>query len=266
MPLKRPSIVATLGPSSYDAGVLEKMIENGMDVARLNLSWGPVNEHAYFTETVRGIAKRLATRIPIVFDLSGPRVQEKGGHHFDTLTNSVITVKDREDIVRGTALQIEYFALSYVGKAADVEELRSLIREAGGSAKIIAKIERKIALEHAKEIIAAADVIMVARGDLGNEVPLAEIPFDEMALIQEARDCGKPIIVATDMMPSMLEHPQPARSDVTDVAFAAMQGADAVMLSNETTNGKYPVETVSVMRAVLEETAKRGFVYDIRAL
>lgn len=255
----RPQIVATLGPSSQSSEMLEKMIDAGMNVARLNLSWGPTDEHVYFVQTLRTLAQKHNAHIPIIFDLSGPRVQEVGDHHFGNTEGSVITPKDRQDVELGIVQGVEYFALSYVGAKSDVEELRSLIARKGGEQKIIAKIERKVALEHAQEILEAADALMVARGDLGHEVPLAEIPFDEISLVEQANAAGKPVIVATDMMPSMIEHQKPTRSDVTDVAFAALVGADAVMLSNETTKGAYPVETIAMMAAILDEVVVRGF-------
>lgn len=257
--LNRPQIVATLGPSSYEADVLEKMIEAGMNVVRLNLSWGPPEEHAYYTKTIREIATRRAISVPIIYDLSGPRIQETDGHHFASTSGSPLTGKDREDVVLGIAHGADYFALSYVGSGGDVRELRDFIEEKGGKQRIIAKIERRVALENAKDILEEADAIMVARGDLGHEVPLAEIPFDEIALVEAANTAGKAVIVATDMMPSMIEHKEPTRSDVTDVAFAALIGADAVMLSNETTKGKFPVETVRMMAQILDEVVKRGF-------
>lgn len=257
--LNRPQIVATLGPSSHEADVLEKMIDAGMNVVRLNLSWGPAEEHAYFTKTIREIAARRAVAVPIIYDLSGPRIQGEDGHYFAETSHSPLTEKDREDVSLGIAHGVEYFALSYVGSGADVRELRELIQEKGGTQRIIAKIERRTALEHAREILEAADALMVARGDLGHEVPLQEIPFDEITLVEAANAAGKPVIIATDLMSSMMEQPEPARSEVTDVAFAALIGADAVMLSNETTKGAYPIETVAMMAKILDEVVRRGF-------
>lgn len=264
--MTRPSIIATLGPASHEEAVLESMIDAGMNYARLNLSWGDSAEHSYFTSAIRRIASRKGIHIPIIYDLSGPREQGAHDHHFKEGQSSPITQKDRKDILLGIENRAEYFALSYVGSGRDVEELRRLLDEGGSTAKIIAKIERKIALAHIDDILASTDAIMVARGDLGHEVPLAEIPFDEMELIRKAREASVPVIVATDMMPSMIEKQEPTRSDVTDVAFAAIQGADAVMLSNETTKGKYPVETITMMATILAEAARRGYAHDHRSL
>lgn len=264
--MSRAAIVATLGPSSNDEGVLERMIEAGMNVARLNLSWGPTEERAHFSGMIARINERRGIRIPVMYDLSGPRIQEDEGHRFNGSEGPVITDKDRADIPIGIQNGATHFALSYVGSRADVDQLRQLIAEGGGNQRIIAKIERRVAIEKADEIIAAANGIMIARGDLGLEIPLETMPFVQIELIEKARAAGKPIIVATDMMTSMIKAPAPSRSDVTDVAFAALIGADAVMLSNETTQGERPAETVAMMAKILDEVVKRGFGEEIRPL
>lgn len=262
----RTQIVATLGPSSEDPKIIREMIENHMDVARLNFSHGDYKEHKGFIENVRKIAKELGREIPIIADLSGPRETDGGGHHFSGEEGSVITDKDRKDLEFVLGLGVEYVAMSYIGGEEDVLELRGLIEEMGGNAKIIAKIERKVAVFDIQKIVEASDAIMVARGDLGNEVPLETIPFVERDIVNAANKGGKPVIVATEMMPSMIEDDRPTRSDVTDVAYAVLANADAVMLSDETAMGKHPVEVVKMMERVVLESEKHDTDTSIRRL
>ena len=240
--ISRTQIIATLGPSTRERATIEALVAHQMDVARINMSWGTHEEDVDLIRYVREAAERAHRTIPLMLDLSGPRVQEGDAHHFAGSSGSVITEKDKADIEFGVAQHVEYFALSYVGRAEDVEELRAILASAGSKARIIAKIERKDAVAHAADIIAAADAVMVARGDLGNEVPLERIPFAQYSLIQQANAAGKPVIVATEMLPSMIDHDVPTRSDVSDIVLAVMMGADAVMLSNESAIGKFPVE------------------------
>jgi pyruvate kinase len=124
----------------------------------------------------------------------------------------------------------------------------------GGTQKVIAKIERKVAVERIDEIIAAADAIMIARGDLGNEIPLEEIPFVQRAILQKANDAHKPVITATQMMISMTEHDTPSRAEVSDVTDAILEGSDAVMLSEESASGKYPVQAIQMMKRIVLDT------------
>jgi len=254
-------IIVTLGPSSADEEMIERMIMAQIDVVRLNLSWGTHEEHKIFIDTVRMIAKKHKTNVPIIIDLSGPRIEDNKGHHFNSAGMSVITDKDKKDLTFALQNKVEYIALSYVGGKDDIVELHALIEENGGKAKIIAKLERKIAIKNVEEILEVADAIMIARGDLGLELKLESIPFVEYNLIQIANRVKKPVIVATEMMPSMVEENKPTRSDVTDVAFAVISGADGVMLSDETAVGKYPVETVEMMKRILVEAEKHaGFI------
>ena len=166
----RAQIIATIGPASAEAGIIKKMIEGGMDVVRLNLSWGTHEEHALYIETIRTISKQLGRVTPIILDLSGPRVQEKSGHHIDNSATHTITPKDLDDLSFGLKLGVEYVAMSYVGNAEDIEELKKHITSLGGKAKVIAKIEREEALQNVDEILKVSDAVMIARGDLGNEI------------------------------------------------------------------------------------------------
>jgi pyruvate kinase len=146
--------------------------------------------------------------------------------------------------------------MSFVGGAPDVMKLREEMEKFGRIIPIISKIERKVALENLDEIISVTDAIMIARGDLGNEVPLEEIPFIEKDIITRCKIAKKPVIVATQMMFSMVNSPVPTRAEVTDIAYAIINGADAVMLSDESANGKYPLEAVKMMERGIIEAEK----------
>ncbi len=165
-----------------------------------------------------------------------------------------LTPKDIEDAAFAAALGVDYIALSFVRTAADIESLRLLLKEEASQPQIIAKIEKPEALENADAILAASDGIMVARGDLGVELPPEEVPVAQDELIELARDHGKPVIVATQMLESMITHSRPTRAEVTDVSHAVMMGTDAVMLSGETAVGAFPVEAVSIMDRVAKQT------------
>lgn len=247
-------IIATIGPASATQSMLESMIESGMNLARFNFSWGTHEEHAKQIELVRAAAAAKHARILLVQDLSGPRVQKDHEHTFDP-TSTALTQKDLDDLQFGIESNVDYVALSFVAHAQDVERLRRAIHERGGTQKIIAKIERKEALEHIDDIINAADAVMIARGDLGEVVPLEQIPFIQQDIVTRARAVQKPVIVATQMLLSMTEHDEPTRAEVTDVTYAALEGVDAVMLSEETSMGKYPKEAVLMMQKILHESA-----------
>lgn len=166
------------------------------------------------------------------------------------LSAEALTAKDKEDIKTAVALQADYVAISFPREAADVELARKLVVEAGGTAGIVAKIERAEAIDAAEEIVLASDAIMVARGDLGVEVGDAAVPGLQKRLINIARLHHKPVITATQMMESMIENPIPTRAEVSDVANAILDGTDAVMLSAETAAGHYPLETIQAVHRV----------------
>ncbi len=157
------------------------------------------------------------------------------------------TEKDRIDAQFALQLGVDFLALSFVRSASDIEALRQLVSASGVPVSVIAKIEKPEALDNIEEILDATDAIMVARGDLGVELPLQAVPTIQNQLIDLARAHHKPVIVATQMLQSMIEHPRPTRAEVSDVATAVRAGADAVMLSNETAVGKYPLETVKIV-------------------
>ena len=167
------------------------------------------------------------------------------------LTTSGLTKKDIKDVRFALSHGVDYIALSFVQSADDVKKLRGIV---GGKAKIIAKIERRIALSHVDSIIQASDGIMIARGDLGAELPVEEVPFVQKNLIRHAAWHNKPAIVATQMLFSMVDHPHPTRAEVSDIANAVWDGADAVMLSDETASGLYPFEALSSMARIVKKT------------
>jgi len=177
------------------------------------------------------------------------------------LSAGALTAKDREDACFGLALGVDFIALSFVRSARDVEELRALMKKEGKWAPIVAKIEKPQAVDALDEIIAVADGVMVARGDLGVEVSLEMIPVFQKRIIERANRAGKLVITATQMLESMTENPLPTRAEVTDVANAILDGTDAIMLSGETAVGKYPVETVKRMGAIADATENNLFDY-----
>ena len=167
---------------------------------------------------------------------------------------SALTDKDREDALMAAHAQVDYIALSFVQKARDVLELRSWIAKNGYACPmIIAKIEKPQALKDIDNIIKASDGLMVARGDLGVELPPQDVPMVQKMLVKKANDEGCPVIIATQMLESMVNSLQPARSDVSDIANAVLDKADALMLSMETATGHHPIETVQMMRKIIEQ-------------
>ena len=162
---------------------------------------------------------------------------------------SPITAKDREDLTYGLELGVDWVALSFVQRPEDIDELRALV---GTRAAILAKLEKpSAAVDHLEAIVERVDAAMVARGDLGVEVPPEQVPVIQKRVIQACRQAGKPVIVATQMLESMIEAPVPTRAEASDVATAVYDGADAVMLSGETAAGKYPVEAVTIMNRII---------------
>jgi pyruvate kinase len=328
--LRRTKIVATIGPASRDPEVLVRMIEAGMDVARLNFSHGTRREHAETIERIRSAAGRAGRQVAVLQDLPGPKMRigplvggvadlahgdrvtfvcgsdEEGDakrmsitwgglssalatgeeifladgavrlrvdairdDEFDATVESAGTVASRQgvnvpgelvdlpsvpqedlDLLRfGESIGVDLVALSFVRRARDIEEVREHTR-----LPLIAKIEKPQAVERAEEIVRAADCVMIARGDLGVEMPLSEVPIVQKKVIAMAGVLARPAITATQMLDSMVGSPRPTRAEVTDVANAILDGSDAVMLSQETAVGQYPVETVATMARIAERT------------
>ncbi|MEM1058803.1 MAG: pyruvate kinase [Verrucomicrobiota bacterium] len=177
-----------------------------------------------------------------------------------------MTEKDKADVKLGAELKVDYVALSFVREAADIGELRALLEEYDFEAKVIAKIEDQSAVRNIRGIMAAADAIMVARGDLGVEVPYEELPIIQRRIVKSCVQNMKPVVVATHMLESMIENPIPTRAEITDVANAVFEQADAIMLSGETTVGKYPKRCVEVLDRVaarIENSGTAGYSHDI---
>jgi len=329
---RRTKIVATLGPATDDPQVLDKLMEAGVDVVRLNFSHDLAEVHRQRAEAARERAHAHGRHVGILVDLQGPKIRigkfkngpvqlaegqkftidincpldqgtvERVGTTYKLLVQDVgrgatlmlddgrivlwvdqvtgsevicrvvvggelsnnkginrqggglsaaaLTDKDRADIKTAASMNADYIAISFPRSATDVEEARALLRAAGGSGGIVAKIERAEAVKAIEEIIDAADAVMVARGDLGVEIGDAAVPPIQKRIISLARQRNKVTITATQMMESMIENSIPTRAEVSDVANAVLDGTDAVMLSAETAAGKYPVAAVAAMDRV----------------
>ena len=202
-----------------------------------------------------------AEDVRCVVRIGGPLTSYKG---INLPTRSIkatsMTDKDREGLAFGIQQEVDYVALSFVKSELDVLEAKSIIERQGCSIPLIAKIEKHEALNNIDKIIQAVDGIMVARGDLGVETPLEKIPLVQKLLIGKSNQTGKPVITATQMLGSMADSPRPTRAEVADVANAVLDGSDALMLSEETATGKYPVETVATMSRIAED-AESGFPF-----
>lgn len=168
-----------------------------------------------------------------------------------------ITEKDIADLIFGIENGVDFIAASFIRKAADILDIRKVLEENGGRhIQIIAKIENQEGVDNVKEILRVCDGLMVARGDLGVEIPTEEIPLTQKLLIKKTNEVGKPVITATQMLDSMIRNPRPTRAEVTDVANSILDGTDAIMLSGETAVGKYPIETVLTMSSIAERTER----------
>ncbi|MGD2070654.1 MAG: pyruvate kinase [Gemmatimonadota bacterium] len=188
--------------------------------------------------------------------VSGGRLSDRKGINLPGVSVSApsLTPKDREDAAFALELGVDFLALSFVRRPEDVVALRELVADRDNGAALVAKIEKPEALERIEEILEVSDGIMVARGDLGVELPPEAVPIAQTQLVDLARTRGKPVIVATQMLESMVRNPRPTRAEVTDVSAAVRSGADAVMLSAETATGDHPVRAVEIMDRVIRET------------
>ena len=330
----KTKIIATLGPASEEAGIIEAMIDNGVDVFRLNFSHGTFDEHGKLLETVNAARSGRRQMTAVLGDLCGPKIRTglirpegqmlKAGdkvsittrnqtgtaHNFSTnyeyfnqdvqighrifIDDGQITLnvvgRDGEDLVCevidggplyshkginlpdtmirkpsitefdwecvGWAIEqdLDFLALSFVRSADEINQLKEHIRSAGADIKVVSKIETPQALEHLEAIVDASDAVLVARGDLGVEMDLAEVPLIQKRITKMCRDYGKPVIVATQMLQSMIEKSTATRAEVSDVANAIMDFTDAVMLSGESAVGKYPVKAVQTMERIARVT------------
>lgn len=227
-------------PTQYD---LSKKVKRG---ERLYIYDGKV--HTKIVSVSGGVVHARAEN-------DGILIKRKGINLPDTdFSGDIITAKDKKDLVFGSSVGVDYVALSFTQSAKDVTALRRLLKNLGSHAKIITKIETKSAVENIEAIIQETDAIMIARGDLAIETLPESVPLEQRKIIGLGRRYKKPTIVATQMLASMTETPEPSRAEVSDVATAVIVGADCVMLSDETANGKYPVEAVKVMKRVVKYT------------
>jgi pyruvate kinase len=243
---RRTKIICTLGPASKSADAIEGMLKAGMDIARFNLAHGTLTEHSQLIGKVRQLSKRLKLTTGILIDLPGLR---RG-------TGSMRDVF-HEHLHFSLSHDATFIALSFISSASQVKEVKELLTEMGANIPIIVKIEKAGALEEADAILEICNGIMVARGDLGIQIKIEKVPVAQKQLIKKANHRGKLAITATQMLESMVESPTPTRAEAADVANAVLDGTDAVMLSEETAIGKYPIEATEIMaRIALEaETA-----------
>ncbi len=195
----------------------------------------------------------------------GPIKSRKGINLPDSSVSAPsLTEKDEKDLYFGLENDVDWIALSFVRKAADIYKLKELIRAKGKEAKVVAKIEKPEAIRNMDEIIEATDGIMIARGDLGVEIAMEDVPMVQKTWVKKCNSASKPVIIATQMMESMIENPRPTRAETNDVANSVMDGADAVMLSAETASGKYPVHVVKSMHKIILSVEKNpnANIYD----
>ncbi|MBT8401034.1 MAG: pyruvate kinase [Rhodothermia bacterium] len=204
-------------------------------------------------EVIRADTENVLTEVIV----GGP-LRSRKGVHLPSIRNSKpsLTDKDLEDLRFGLKNDVDIIALSFVRSESDVQDLIERVRAAGKQVSIVAKIEKPEAVEDLDDILDVADAIMVARGDLGIEMPLSQVPGTQKLIIRKCLAAAKPVITATQMLESMVDNPRPTRAEASDVANAVLDGSDAVMLSAETAAGKYPVRVVEVMSSIIEQAEK----------
>jgi pyruvate kinase len=201
--------------------------------------------------------------VKVEVTLGGTLLPKKGVNLPDTnISLPSLTEKDLEDLAFILTQKIDWVALSFVRRTEDITDLKRRIKEGNSKAKVIAKIEMPEALRNLRDIIIESDGVMVARGDLGVELPIEEVPLIQKDIIKKCLHRAKPVIVATQMMESMIERTKPNRSEITDVANAVLEGADAVMLSGETATGKYPRLVVETMTKIIREVEQKAYDYN----
>lgn len=336
----RTKIIATIGPASSNPETIIRLLEAGMDVARLNFSHGTHEDHARIIAMLRDASRETDRPLAILQDLQGPKIRTgplqnkepvllKPGDPFTITINNTpgtakcvsttyqalsrdvqpgdrimlsdglielqvqritetdvhtqvvfggmlrqhqginlpgvnvsapsLTEKDARDLAFGLEQDVDYVALSFVRHASDIIDIKQRIAAAGKDTPVIAKIEKTEALDDITNIVKQADAIMVARGDLGVEMPPQDVPSTQKMLISAANTAGIPVITATQMLDSMIRNPRPTRAEASDVANAIIDGTDAIMLSGETASGEFPVEAVTMMASIADATETRGW-------
>lgn len=328
--LKKTKIICTQGPATDAPGIIERLIENGMNAARFNFSHGDHAGHKKRIDAVKAAVKATGKIIPLILDTKGPEMrlgefkdgavqlvegnkfilvnddiegdetkatvnhkllytevkpgdklllndglvellidEIKGKDIYTTILNSgkmssrkrvaapgvslglpAVSEQDAKDIIFGIENDMDFVAASFIQRASDVEAIRDLINKHGGHMEIISKIENLEGVKNIDDIIAASDGIMVARGDLGVEIPAEDVPLIQKDIIKKCNAVGKIVVVATQMLESMTVNPRPTRAEVSDVGNAILDGADVIMLSGETASGKYPVEATTMMNQI----------------
>lgn len=328
--LKKTKIICTLGPSTDKPGVLEAMLEAGMNVSRFNFSHGSHPDMGKRMEMLRTASAKMNKKVALLLDTKGPemrlgkfeggKVRLEAGTKFTLTARDILGTKDiatvnynllaqevavgniillsdglvslhidelqgddiittvqntgdisdrkrvavpgailnlpflsaqdEADILFGVSQDMDFIAASFVQRAADILAIRKLLENANVHMEIIAKIENAEGVKNIDEILKVADGIMVARGDLGVEIPAEEVPIVQKKLIKKCNIAGKPVITATQMLESMMVNPRPTRAEASDIANAIMDGTDCIMLSGETASGDYPVEAVQTMAKI----------------
>ena len=348
--MKKTKIVCSIGPASNEPDVMEKMVNAGMNVARINFSHATIEEREQACASVREVRKRTGMNIAILWDTKGPEfrcgvmendsIELVPGETIDIVKETVtgtkerfsvnhpsaidslnvgdiillenakmkleviakyedrvtckvidggvlgnrksmsvpgikldipfISEEDRKDIIYACEHGGEFLALSFVSTKEDVLEVKEILREYNREdLQIICKIESALGIENLEDILSVSDGVMVARGDLGTEVPSEMVPIYQKQMINTCRRLGKISIVATEMLETMMDNIRPKRAETSDIANAVLDGTDAVMLSGETTIGKHPVETVAAMAKICETTEKYAsfdYAFDIESL
>jgi pyruvate kinase len=240
---RHTKIVCTLGPASSSSEIIEGMLKGGMDVARFNIAHGSFEEHGQRISQVRLLSEKLNLPTGILLDLPG--LKRRSGD---------IKAVFGQDLEFALSQNADFVAISFVSSVRQVEEVKQLLREMNAYIPIIVKIEEAQALEESGAMVDAAEGIMVARGDLALQISIEKVPLAQKRLIKEANRCGKPVITATQMLESMIYSATPTRAEATDVANAILDGSDALMLSEETATGDYPVEATEMMARIALET------------
>lgn len=230
-------VVCTLGPASNTLEIIQKMLTAGMNVARLNFNYGTREEHHRLINNVRTASEKLGSPAAILADLPGLK----------KYPHASIKEAFLPDLEFLQTEKIDYVALSFISNARQVLEVKELLEPMHYDIPLIVKIEKALALKNSESILDIADGIMVARGDLAIQISIEKVPLAQKRLIKAANQRGKPVITATEMLESMVRSPAPTRAEATDVANAVLDGTDALMLSEESAMGKYPVKTIEMM-------------------
>ena len=235
-------IVCTLGPASSSSEIVERMLKAGMDIARFNMAHGTFEEHSRLISQVRLLSQKLNLPTGILLDLPG--LKRRSGN---------VKAVFGQDLEFALSQHADFIALSFVSSARQVKEVKQLLKEMNADIPIIVKIEDTRALEERGAMLDVGEGIMVARGDLALEISIEKVPLAQKQLIKEANRRGKPIITATQMLESMVHSSTPTRAEAADVANAILDGSDALMLSEETATGDYPVEATEMMARITLE-------------